>query len=104
MRYVLLHKRAFQILWVLLALICIGLILLVRAGLIPIEWGRYRPQLAFLGAPFAIFIAIHLILMYQTWTQDRGRPIFRSVRLTFFCILSCVLVLILLCLFIYFLI
>jgi hypothetical protein len=100
--FLLSHKRVFQILWVLLALICIGIVFLFRVELIPLEWARGRIQLVLLGAPFFLFVAIHLILMYQAWIHEKNRTILRSVRLIFFCILTGVFVLILLGFFIYF--
>jgi hypothetical protein len=102
MRFLIQHKRVLQILWVLFAVICVGLVFLFRVKLIPLQWVEGRMHVALLGAPFFLFVAIHLILMYQAWIHEKNRTILQNLRLIFFCTLTGVFVLILLGFFIYF--
>lgn len=104
MGFLLLHKRIFQVLWVLFALTCLGVVLLFRTELVSLGWVTSRIRLASLGIPFFLFMIVHLILMYQAWIQGKNRTILRNVMLIFICILSCAFALILVGLFISFLI
>ncbi len=77
------HKKALQVSWGILGLLCVGLVLGFRSRVIYSQ--RIIPLL---GLPFFLFGGVHLLLMYESWSRKKRGGAFEVGKLILFALLT----------------
>lgn len=76
-------------LWIVFALVCLGLILANRISLIRAFEFESKLQLMFFVLPYFLFGSIHLLLMYESWiSKSKDRSAFFWFRIGFWGLLT----------------
>lgn len=82
------NKKILQIIYALLALICISFIISARAEFIPFRWFESRSRFVLFAIPFFSFGAVHLLLMYENWFRSKSDTIIGQFKQLFFGLLA----------------